>query len=84
MNRRQLMQTLLAGGAAMGVSGTLRAASPPSVQRPNLLFVLPDQWRGQALGFLGEEPVLTPHLDRFATKRLPRTSTMRSRCECHS
>jgi arylsulfatase A-like enzyme len=33
---------------------------------PNLVYVFPDQMRGQALGFLGEEPVLTPVLDRFA------------------
>ena len=37
---------------------------PPA--HPNLILVYPDQWRGQALGFLHEEPVLTPHLDRFA------------------
>ena len=33
---------------------------------PNLLFVLVDQWRRQALGFRNEDPVRTPHLDRFA------------------
>lgn len=37
---------------------------------PNLLIVYPDQMRGQALGFLGEEPVRTPHLDRFAAQSL--------------
>jgi len=37
---------------------------------PNLLFVFPDEMRGQAMGFLGEEPVHTPHLDRFATTGL--------------
>lgn len=37
-----------------------------TMEHPNLLIVLVDQWRGQALGFLKEEPVLTPHLDRFA------------------
>ena len=37
-------------------------------QRPNLLFVFPDQMRGSAMGFLGEEPVLTPSLDRFASQ----------------
>jgi len=35
---------------------------------PNLLFVLCDQMRGQALGFLHEDPVLTPNLDRFAAQ----------------
>ena len=38
--------------------------------QPNLLFVFPDQMRGQALGFLGEEPVRTPNLDRFASEGL--------------
>jgi len=34
--------------------------------RPNLVFVFPDQMRGQAMGFMGEEPVITPRLDKFA------------------
>ena len=38
--------------------------------QPNLLFVLVDQMRGQAMGFLGEEPVRTPSLDRFASEGL--------------
>ncbi|PCJ56290.1 MAG: sulfatase [Planctomycetota bacterium] len=37
---------------------------------PNLLFVFPDQMRGQAIGALGEESVITPNLDRFATEGL--------------
>lgn len=35
---------------------------------PNLVFVFPDQMRGQAMGFIGEEKVLTPELDRFASE----------------
>lgn len=42
------------GKAALG------AASPP-----NVLFIHTDQWRAQALGFCGEDPVLTPHLNAF-------------------
>ncbi len=40
------------------------------MKHPNLLFVFPDQMRGQAMGFLGEEPVRTPALDRFASEGL--------------
>ena len=36
------------------------------VQQPNLVIVFPDQMRGQAMGFTGEEPVMTPRLDQFA------------------
>ncbi|MCJ7549238.1 MAG: sulfatase-like hydrolase/transferase, partial [Anaerolineae bacterium] len=40
------------------------------MKRPNLLFVFVDQMRGQAMGFLNEEPVRTPSLDRFASEGL--------------
>jgi arylsulfatase A-like enzyme len=38
------------------------------VQQPNLVIVFPDQMRGQAMGFTGEEPVMTPRLDQFANE----------------
>ncbi len=34
--------------------------------RPNLLVIIADQWRGSALGCLGQDPVVTPNLDRLA------------------
>lgn len=37
-------------------------------EKPNLVFIMADQWRGQALGYLGLEPVITPHLDRLAAE----------------
>src|SRR3954447_17835539 len=33
--------------------------------RPNILFVIADQWRAQAFGYAGDQNVKTPHLDRF-------------------
>ncbi|MGJ7030190.1 sulfatase family protein [Niabella hirudinis] len=33
---------------------------------PNILIVITDQWRGQALGFEHKEPVKTPNLDAFS------------------
>ena len=41
-------------------------AEPPP--RPNILYVLPDQWRAQAFGFAGDPNVRTPHLDRLAAE----------------
>ena len=38
------------------------------MSRPNLLFVFSDQQRRHALGFMQEDPVRTPHLDRFAAE----------------
>ena len=40
------------------------------IKRPNLIIVFPDQMRAHQLGFLGEEPVITPHLDNFAKESL--------------
>ncbi|MCC8171505.1 MAG: sulfatase [Parabacteroides sp.] len=34
----------------------------------NLVFIMADQWRGDALGCLGREPVKTPCLDRLASE----------------
>jgi len=34
--------------------------------KPNLVFVLTDQWRAQAFGYAGDANVRTPHLDALA------------------
>ena len=41
------------------------AAAAKTAQRPNILFVIADQWRAQAFGFAGDPNVKTPNLDRF-------------------
>lgn len=38
-------------------------AGPLVGGKPNILFVIADQWRAQALGFAGDPNVHTPHLD---------------------
>ncbi|GAF87869.1 unnamed protein product, partial [marine sediment metagenome] len=44
-----------------GWKGKSQGEAKKSVSRgPNLIIVYPDQMRGQAMGFLDEEPVLTP------------------------
>ena len=39
-------------------------------KKPNVVIIIADQWRGQAMGFLGKEKVKTPFLDSFAKKSL--------------
>ncbi|MBI5833918.1 MAG: sulfatase [Armatimonadetes bacterium] len=60
MNRRQLLQS---AGAAALAAPALRAQP---ARRPNVLFVLVDQWRASALGYAGDPNVQTPRLDRLA------------------
>lgn len=43
-------------------------AQGESESPPNLLFIMADQWRGEAIGCLGIEPVLTPNLDALAAQ----------------
>jgi arylsulfatase A-like enzyme len=35
-------------------------------EKPNLLIIINDQWRGEAMGYEDREPVKTPNLDAFA------------------
>ena len=35
-------------------------------KKPNIVIIIADQWRGQAIGFIGKEKVKTPFLDSFA------------------
>ena len=37
-------------------------------KQPNILIVLADQLRACSVGYAGEEPVMTPHLDRLAAE----------------
>lgn len=57
------------------LAGTIHAQSPKS---PNLVFIMADQWRGNALGCLGEEPVKTPNLDKLASEGINLTNAVSS------
>lgn len=50
----------------MATDSFAKQAEQKVEKRPNLLIIMADQWRGRALGFMGEESVLTPNLDRLA------------------
>jgi len=76
--RRQFIRRTLGGGAAAFVAHHLRGACtqaaevPPSAPseaggRPNILFILPDQQRYDALGVVNSA-ARTPNLDRLASE----------------
>ncbi len=44
--------------------------SAKKTEHPNLIYIFADQMRGQAIGFLKEEPVITPNLDALAKESL--------------
>src|SRR3954452_7190447 len=56
-NRRQFLGLAGVGAAALLGQGA---------KRPNVLFILADEWRAQATGYNGDSNVRTPVLDRLA------------------
>jgi len=45
-------------------------------QSPNLVFVFPDELRQQAIGIMGQDPVVTPNLDKFGAESLVLTQAV--------
>ncbi len=40
------------------------------MNKPNIVYVVPDEFRQSSMGFLGRDPVITPNIDRFAQEGL--------------
>jgi arylsulfatase A-like enzyme len=68
-SRRQFLRTATGSALSLTITNQLTAKTG-ATRHPNLVFVFPDQMRGQALGFLNEDPVITPNLDAFAKESL--------------
>jgi len=60
------LTTALLLGASLAPSG--HAATPAS--KPNIVYLLADQWRASATGYAGDPNVRTPNLDRLAAESL--------------
>lgn len=46
------------------------------MKKKNILFIFADQWRRSAVGYAGDEPVVTPNIDAFADEALVCTSAV--------
>lgn len=62
---KQLPQQLILLTSCLCINAT---QAQKKIETPNLVFIMADQWRGQAIGCLGLEPVQTPNLDRLAAE----------------
>lgn len=66
-------QFLCAGALALVVAGCVgqgKEARAPLPKRPNVLFVIADQWRAESFGYAGNPDVQTPIIDRLAHQSL--------------
>ena len=57
----------LAGTSVLAAAGAEAKSPAKEKDRPNVLFILCDQWRKQALGYMHADPVQTPNLDALST-----------------
>jgi len=72
LNRREFLKTVGSAAAAAGVSGLPWGCGKPSgpavhsSRPPNVIFLVTDQQRADALSASGNRRIITPHLDRLA------------------
>ncbi|HVV46484.1 MAG TPA: sulfatase-like hydrolase/transferase, partial [Bryobacteraceae bacterium] len=62
LDRRSFLKSAAASGIMAGAPAFLRAQS----SRPNVLYILTDEWRAQATGYAGDPNARTPALDKLA------------------
>ncbi|MEG2573940.1 MAG: sulfatase [Bacteroides sp.] len=85
---------LVLGGLAILSTGACKSQQVEQIQHPNIIYVFPDQFRNQAMGFWNEsgfkenvnfkaDPVYTPNLNKFAKESLVLSSAV-SNCPLSS
>ncbi|MDZ7722233.1 MAG: sulfatase-like hydrolase/transferase [candidate division KSB1 bacterium] len=66
LTRRNFIKTTGAAAAAGIISALPAVARENSSQRPNVVFIICDQMRGDAMGCMGNPNARTPNLDQLA------------------
>lgn len=61
---------ILGGLIVLGFKSTKTGTSVEKEPRPNVIFVLADQWRSDAVGYAGNKDVITPNLDKLSKESL--------------
>ncbi len=69
LNRRDFL-AITGATLALAACGDTPEQQQQAQKRPNILFLLPDQMRGQAMGCMGNPDVKTPNLDKLASEGL--------------
>jgi arylsulfatase A-like enzyme len=67
MDRRRVLR-LLGGAAALSLGRRAHAQPAPPKDAPNILFVMSDDQRRDAMGAYGNPILKTPHMDRLAAE----------------
>jgi arylsulfatase A-like enzyme len=70
LTRRQFIKTAAAMMPVATAGCQLFAPKTSAMRKPNIVYVLTDQWRAQATGYAGDPNVKTPNLDALASKSI--------------
>jgi arylsulfatase A-like enzyme len=69
LNRRELLAGASLVASVAPSSGAQRTETPGSTRKPNIIFIISDQFRADNLGCMGMNPMgLTPNLDALARR----------------
>lgn len=63
---RRILPNLIPFGAIALTACSTTAGNADD--RPNILYIFPDQYRIHAMGFMEQDPVLTPNIDKLASE----------------
>jgi arylsulfatase A-like enzyme len=64
MKRRDFIKNAAMSTAAIHFSPVLAQCTDPDT-KPNIIYILADQWRASAMGYAGDPNVRTPNLDKL-------------------
>ncbi|SNR71493.1 Arylsulfatase A [Lutibacter agarilyticus] len=67
---------LLSVIALVSCEKSKKTAEVKKQSKPNVVYILTDQWRGSALGYAGDPNVKTPNLDNFAKEAVNFTNAV--------
>ena len=82
MDRRTFLKGASSAAAALGIQQSIGQAGANEKRRPNVVFILPDEWRAQSLGCMGNPNVQTPNLDRLASEGILMRNTLANTPVC--
>jgi hypothetical protein len=85
ISRREFFKRSIYAGTALSlaVSGCeMGRRTGKHAGKPNIVFVITDQWRAQATGYAGDPNVKTPNLDVLASRSINFENAVRSAREC--
>ena len=76
MKRRQFLKYATGLSIATAFNSTKIALPVEITKKPNLVFLLADQWRAQDTGYAGNDDVITPNIDALAKQSLNLTNAV--------